>query len=489
MQHRMLVAFCVTLLIFFGAVSVGIAAPDTSLTGEWVDGTGTVFSFVASGTDTYSGEIVANPAMVYCLPIDISVSGTGTVYTGTEAFYSLPCQTQVGGSPGASIGSGSATIDVAADGDTAEFTSAPPGGGGCSNCGAVMWTRTGGAPAQTINFTAPSTGAVNGSAALTASASSGLAVVLSIDASTTNGACALAGDTVMYDHAGSCVLDANQGGDSDYAAAPQVQQTIVVVSTASRLSPPANITPPVITGTPKAGKVLTCSTGTWKNDPTSFAFRWIRNGTTLDDATGDTYPVGTLDEGTTLTCAVIATNAAGQASATSKSLKVPIPHVVRCPGATGKMTGTQIGQIKLGMTRGRARYVYRQHSNRGRQYEDFFCLTPIGVRAGYASPKLLKGLSKREQATLSGRVVWSSTSDPYYSLDRIRPGEAIATASAVLGTEPPFHIGLNYWYLARKATYTAVLKVRGGVVEELGIANNKLTTSRRLQSVLMHSFY
>ena len=59
----------------------------------------------------------------------------------------------------------------------------------------------------------------------------------------------------------------------------------------------------------------------------------------------------------------------------------------------------------------------------------------------------------------------------------------------MLGTEPPFHIGLNYWYLARKATYTAVLKVRGGVVEELGIADNALTTSRSLQSTLMHSFY
>ncbi len=85
--------------------------------------------------------------------------------------------------------------------------------------------------------------------------------------------------------------------------------------------------------------------------------------------------------------------------------------------------------------------------------------------------------------------MWASTSNPYYSLDGIRAGESIATASRVLGTEPPFHIGLNYWYLARKATYTAVLKVRGGVVEELGIADNALTTSRSLQSTLMHSFY
>ena len=85
--------------------------------------------------------------------------------------------------------------------------------------------------------------------------------------------------------------------------------------------------------------------------------------------------------------------------------------------------------------------------------------------------------------------MWASTSNPYYSLDGIRAGESIATASRVLGTEPPFHIGLNYWYLARKATYTAVLKVRGTVVQELGIADNALTKTRKTQSVLMHSFY
>ena len=143
-------------------------------------------------------------------------------------------------------------------------------------------------------------------------------------------------------------------------------------------------------------------------------------------------------------------------------MKIPIPKVRRCPGATGSMNGTTIGQIRLGMTRSRARYLYRQHSNRCTQFKDFFRLTPIGVRVGYASPILLDILPKHERAKYQGRVVWASTPNPDYSLDGIRPGESIATASRVLGTEPPFHIGLNYWYLARKATYTAVLKVRGG---------------------------
>ncbi len=250
-----------------------------------------------------------------------------------------------------------------------------------------------------------------------------------------------------------------------------------------------NTTRPKVTGSAKAGATLSCSRGNWKNNPTKFADQWYRDGTSLAGFTASTYRLETLDEGTTLKCVVTASNAGGHAWAASNAVKIPVPKVPRCSGATGSMTGTTIGQITLGMTRSRARYLYRQHTNRGKQYEDFFCLTPIGVRVGYASPILLDGLPKHERATYQGRVVWASTSNPYYSLDGIRAGESIATASRVLGTEPPLHIGLNYWYLARKASYTAVLKVRGTVVQELGIANNALTKTQKAQNVLMHSFY
>ena len=427
-------------------------------------------TFTAPSRGTVNGSAVLTPSassgLAVALSVDASTTNDACTLDGDTVIYRH---------------AGSCVLDANQAGN-ATFAAAPQ----------VQRTINVGNAAQTITFTAPSRGTVNGSAVLTPSASSGLAVALSVDASTTNDACTLDGDTVIYQHAGSCVLDANQAGNATFAAAPQVQRTINVGNAAQTLpvqALPVDVTPPVISGTLKAGRQLTCSTGSWANDPTGFAFQWIRNGTPLDGATGDTYALGTLDEGTTLTCVVTASNAAGRASATSNTVKVPIPYVLRCPGAAGTMTGTTIGQIQLGMTRSRARFLYRRHSNRGKQYEDFFCLTPIGVRVGYASPKLLRHLSRREQAKLNGTVVWSSTSDPYYSLDGIRAGESIATASRVLDTEPPFHIGRNYWYLARKPGYTAALKVRRGVVEELGIATNALTKTRKAQSVLMHSFY
>jgi hypothetical protein len=81
---------------------------------------------------------------------------------------------------------------------------------------------------QSVTFTAPSGGAVNGSASLSPTASSGLTVTLSVDGTTTHDACSISGDTVRYFNAGSCIIEANQAGDADYRTASPVHKTITV---------------------------------------------------------------------------------------------------------------------------------------------------------------------------------------------------------------------------------------------------------------------
>ena len=85
---------------------------------------------------------------------------------------------------------------------------------------------------QSISFGAPASGQVGGSATLSATGgSSGKPVVFSVDPATATGVCSVSGTngvTVSYTGAGSCVIDANQAGNSLWQAAPQVTQVIAV---------------------------------------------------------------------------------------------------------------------------------------------------------------------------------------------------------------------------------------------------------------------
>jgi hypothetical protein len=85
---------------------------------------------------------------------------------------------------------------------------------------------------QAIVFTSspPSAEVVGDTYAVTASGGgSGNPVILSIDSSS-GSACSISGSTVTFNAAGSCVIDANQAGNSKYQAAPQAQQTVTVIN-------------------------------------------------------------------------------------------------------------------------------------------------------------------------------------------------------------------------------------------------------------------
>jgi hypothetical protein len=76
------------------------------------------------------------------------------------------------------------------------------------------------------------------------------------------------------------------------------------------LSPPANTVAPAITGTTTTGQTLSCSTGSWTNSPSSYSYQWKRAGTPVG-TNANTYLLAAGDGGSTMTCEVTATNAAG----------------------------------------------------------------------------------------------------------------------------------------------------------------------------------
>ncbi len=249
--------------------------------------------------------------------------------------------------------------------------------------------------------------------------------------------------------------------------------------------PPANAGLPAISGRAKAGGVLTCSRGSWTSSPTTFGFQWSRDGTPIAGATSSSYTVRTIDEGNKLTCSATASNAAGKAPpATSTSVSVPVPRVAGCPRATGRLAGTRLGLIKLGDTRAQSEHAYRHSSRRGSADEDFFCLTPIGLRVGYASSKL-----PAARKDLQSRVIWISTASAFYAIDGVRTGATVTAAAKILRLGKVFHVSANNdWYLAPAGRATAVLEARGGIVQEIGIADKRLTKRRIAERTFLTSF-
>ena len=80
----------------------------------------------------------------------------------------------------------------------------------------------------TITSKAPASPTLGDTYTVTATSGSGEPVTFSVDPATTNAACTVAGSTVTFRHAGTCVIAADQAGNGDYLAAATVTQAVTV---------------------------------------------------------------------------------------------------------------------------------------------------------------------------------------------------------------------------------------------------------------------
>ncbi len=84
------------------------------------------------------------------------------------------------------------------------------------------------------------------------------------------------------------------------------------------IAAPENTVAPIVSGTAAVGLTLTCSQGTWITPtPTSYAYRWLRDGAAIGGAESSAYTVTAADEGHSVSCEVTATDAVGRQSAVS----------------------------------------------------------------------------------------------------------------------------------------------------------------------------
>ncbi|HUA75998.1 MAG TPA: hypothetical protein VL988_14690 [Solirubrobacteraceae bacterium] len=145
--------------------------------------------------------------------------------------------------------------------------------------------------------------------------------------------------------------------DQDVGRTLRVAVTVTdaAASSASSTSAPSAVVQPAalskrkrpsITGSTKDGQLLTVGTGTWKGtQPQSFAYQWqacTKSGacSDIEGATGSSYRVASAQIGRKLRAIVTATNAAGEASAASKTSKPATagpPVSVSAPAIEGSL--------------------------------------------------------------------------------------------------------------------------------------------------------
>jgi YVTN family beta-propeller protein len=181
------------------------------------DNTVTVISSVSTQEITFTSSPPAQPVAggTYTATATGGSSGNPVTFSTTSPACTVTSSGQV-----AFTHVGECLISADQGGDVSH-TAAPT----------VDQTMTVGVGPQAITFTSvsPSPTSVGGSYTVDAvGGGSTEPVTLSVATGTTNAACSIAGDVVSFDHVGTCVIAADQAGDADYTAAPQVTQQMTV---------------------------------------------------------------------------------------------------------------------------------------------------------------------------------------------------------------------------------------------------------------------
>ncbi len=156
-----------------------------------------------------------------------SVGGSGTLQTAAQGDSGNPV-TFTSTTPGACTVAGDSVSFDHARVCTVEATQA--GNDDYRAAPAVEQSVTVAKAAQSIDLTstAPASPAFGDTYDLSATSTFGGPVDFSVDPATTSSACTVAGATVTFSHAGTCVIAADQAGDDDHLAAPTVRQSISV---------------------------------------------------------------------------------------------------------------------------------------------------------------------------------------------------------------------------------------------------------------------
>ena len=169
---------------------------------------------------------------------------------------------------------------------------------------------------------------------------------------------------------GQCIELPEASGPTYTAIGPEVGYTLRVLVTATgaggsqtavseetdevKEAPPANLSPPQVTGSTLIGQKLTASPGEWSGSPTAYAYQWqscsgIGVCAAISGATSPTHTLTVSDVGHTIRVLVTATGVGGSQTATSEQTATitepPPPATLNT--SMPKIAGTTVEGQKL----------------------------------------------------------------------------------------------------------------------------------------------
>ncbi len=280
------------------------------------------------------------------------------------------------------------------------------------------------------------------------------------------------------------LLDTSALGSHTYTVSAASEDGLTATSTVTYSvvpAPPTNVIQPALAGKVRVGSVISCGTGRWDGHPSSYTYQWERGGLVLAGVDRRSYRVTRLDEGSALVCVVTASDGA-TAEARSKAIVVPLDATAACPAPTGRLSNRALGPFKLGEARATAGLGHKVDKSSAHSEE--LCLTPAGIELGFPDATLSRALGS---ASSANHVVWALTANPGYSYDDVAAGVSLAAAEQHLGAGTVEQRGQTVYYLVRGQASTIVVVARGGVVEQIGIAQSRATATPAGMAALVAS--
>jgi hypothetical protein len=153
------------------------------------------------------------------------------------------------------------------------------------------------------------------------------------------------------------------------------------------------------------------------------------------------------------------------------------------------VAGRRLGPARLGRSRRAHRRLFEGARVKVSRGMDRYCVAGGGsLRIGYPTQRLNRGLRRSERRRIRGRAVLVVTSSRRYAIRRIRVGTRTRVMRRRLRGERRVRVGSNVWYVGRGPRSRLVFNTRGGRVREIGLADRRLTSSRRGATRLLRSY-